>query len=126
MSLISLSLEVPRRALLVILGKIPLVNAQNPSDLLFVPSRSQLTVYRLDMRNRRSNENVFAEKPHLETEWRIEHKGVFYYTQISGPIVAAAIVDFPVENSSPRHQILLFNINTSISLLVGSPILSVS
>jgi len=83
-------------------------------------------VYRLDLRERRSNENLADEKPHLEAEWRIEHKGVFYYTQISGSIVAAAIVDFPVANNACRHQILLFNIDTNISLLVDSPILSVS
>lgn len=53
--------------------------------------------------------------------WTIERNAIFYYTQISGPIIAAAIVsllDIPT-----RHRILLVNIQTKSTIVIDSPLL---
>ncbi|KAF8968102.1 hypothetical protein BDZ97DRAFT_1800871 [Flammula alnicola] len=82
---------------------------------------SQLTIYQLNLRGRETNENTLGT-PYLMNSWKIERKSVFYYAQISGSIVAAAIVN--ILDISCRHQILLFNTGTNVSVMINWPILS--
>lgn len=81
----------------------------------------QLTVYQINLKGHETNEHSLGV-PYLMNSWKIERSAVFYYTQISGTIVAAAIVNLV---DRPLHQILLYNIQTNATIIMDSPILSV-
>ena len=81
----------------------------------------QLTIYQINLKGHETNEHSLGV-PYLMNSRKIERRAVFYYTQISGSIVAAAIVNLV---NQPPHQILLYNIQTDATIIMDSPILSV-
>lgn len=81
---------------------------------------SQLTIYKINLKGHQTNENPLGI-PYVMDTWTIERNAIFYYTQMSGPIIAAAIVsllDIPT-----RHRILLVNIQTKSTIVIDSPLL---
>ncbi|KDR76201.1 hypothetical protein GALMADRAFT_247460 [Galerina marginata CBS 339.88] len=83
-----------------------------------VPHKGQLSIYHLNLKGHESQDNPLGA-PFVMNKWTLEHSGLVYYAQISGPIVAAAIVR--ILDASYNHQILLFNTKTNITVRIGSP-----
>ncbi|KAF8910651.1 hypothetical protein CPB84DRAFT_1764267 [Gymnopilus junonius] len=83
----------------------------------------RLTIYRINLGGRQSDAN-FLRAPRVINEWTIDHSGVFYHSEISGSIVAAAIRHASHLNWDYIHQILLFNTKTNVTIRIESPTLT--
>ncbi|CAA7266846.1 unnamed protein product [Cyclocybe aegerita] len=80
-----------------------------------------LTVYHLNLKGRIESGSQNGT-PYLMNNWVVENPGVFYYSEIAGPIVAAAVVH--VSQAAHSHQIVVLNTRTNVTVLIDSPSLS--
>jgi len=77
-----------------------------------------MTVYRINLQ-----ESIEQASP-LLNQWTVHHSGVIYFADISGPIVAAAVLH--ISQTPCTHQIILFNTETNVIIQLDSPLVIIS